>query len=80
VPSLSCFKRFRRLCGNSSELASVAIVADDAGESAWIAEGSFGVWDVKLKLLLALAGAREDAKLPFGLGLTYNRLAEKYDL
>ena len=82
VPLLSSFRRFRRRCGSSSELVSVAIVAVAAvaGESAWFAEGSLGVWDVKLKFLVALAGASEETKLPLGIGLTYNRLAEKYDL
>jgi hypothetical protein len=75
VPLLSSFRRFRRRCGSSSELASVATVADDV-----VADELLGVWDVKLRFLPVLAGAKEDRKLPFEIGLTYNRLAEKYDL
>lgn len=35
---------------------------------------------MKLKLLLVSDDASEDTKLPLALGLSYNRLAEKYDL
>jgi hypothetical protein len=85
VPLLSSFRRFRRRCGSSSELASVAtvaddVVADDVVADDVVADELLGVWDVKLRFLPVLAGAKEDRKLPFEIGLTYNRLAEKYDL
>lgn len=43
LPLLWSFKRFRRRCGNSTELNSVALVADAvAGELAGLAEESLG--------------------------------------
>lgn len=81
--ALPCsFKRFRRRCGSSSGVASVAIAAGDAAavdELSSLAVISLG-GEEAVELLFAFAGASEDNNPTLLFDLSYNRLAERYDL